>query len=175
MVNKRAVIVLLIGLLLPLACGVVSQQYQLNNEVRLAIYEYERKAHGPVDDLIIHFNRDEPRIHFEGQNQNGGRTVWLPSLDAEGYFDVQPPERTYLYIREIEYNEDRSAAAVKVYQGDGKGYQGWQLTLVKDKDNRWEVKDEIEITGNKTTTLFMGRPAINTKIATRKTHTPGRG
>lgn len=146
--GEMVMIILLIGFLLPaLACGIINQQYQLNNEVRLAIYEYERKTHGPVDDLVIHSNRDEPHILFEGQNQNGGRTVWLPSLDAEGYFASQAPERTYLYIREIEYNEDQSAATVKVYQGDGQGYQGWQLILRRDKDNGWEVKEEIEIKG----------------------------
>jgi hypothetical protein len=138
----------LIVLLLPaLACGVINPQYQLNNEVRLAIYEHERKMRGPVDDLIVHVNRDEPRILFAGQSQNRGRTVWLPSLDAEDYFALQPPERTYLYIREVEYNEDQNGATVKIYRGDGKGYQGWQLTLERDEENLWEVRDEVEIKG----------------------------
>ena len=132
-------------LMLALACGVINPHYQFNNEVRLAIYEYERKIRGPVDDLVIHFNRDEPRIRFEGQNQNGGRTVWLPSAGAEEYFVIRPPERTYLYIQEIEYNEDRSAATVKVYRGDSAGYQGWQLTLTRGQDNRWSVMDEVEL------------------------------
>jgi hypothetical protein len=137
---------LVIGLLLlALACGIINPQYQFNNEVRLAIYEYERKTRGPVDDLVIHFNRDELRIPFKGQNQNGGRTVWLPSAGAEEYFAIRPPERTYLYIQEIEYNEDWSTTIVKVYRGDGAGYQGWQLTLTRGQDNRWSVMDEVEL------------------------------
>jgi hypothetical protein len=138
--------ILLIVLLVPaLACGIINAQYQLNNEIRLAIYEYERKTRGPVDDLVIHVNRDEPRILFEGQSQNGGRTVWLPTLDAEDYFSLQPPERTYLYIWEIEYNKDQNGATVKIYRGDGKDYRGWQLTLGRGENNRWEIKEESEI------------------------------
>ncbi len=134
-------------LLLALACGVINPQYQFNNDVRLAIYEYEWKTRGPAADLVIHSNRDEPRIPFEGQNRNGGRTVWLPSAGAEEYFAIRPAERTYLYIQEIEYNEDRSTATVKVYRGDGAGYQGWQLTLTRDQNNRWSVMDEVELSG----------------------------
>jgi hypothetical protein len=137
---------LLIVLTLPaLACGFSNPQYQINNEVRLAVYEYERETRGPVDDLVIHFRRDEPRIRFEGQNENGGRTIWLYPAGATEFFALRPSEKTYLYIQAIEYNDDRDVATVKVFRGDGTGYEGWQLTLQRDEDYDWVVTDENEI------------------------------
>ena len=139
----------LVGILLllalpALACGIINPRYQLNNEVRLAVYEYEREMRGPVDDLVIDFQRDEPRIKFERQNENGGRTVWLYQLGAKEFFALRPPEKTYLYIQKIEYNNDRSAT-VNVFRGDGRGYEGRQLILARDENDHWSVVNEVEI------------------------------
>jgi hypothetical protein len=144
----RIVGILLLLILPALACGIINPRYQLNNEVRLAVYEYEREARGPVDDLVIDFQRDEPRIKFEGQSENGGRTVWLYRLGAKEFFALRPPEDTYLYIQKIEYNKDRSVATVKVFRGDGQGYEGRLLTLLRDKDHHWSVINEVEIETN---------------------------
>jgi hypothetical protein len=95
--------------------------------------------------LVIHFERDEPRVKFEGKNKNGGRTVWLYQLGAKEYFALRPPERRYLYIQKIEYNDDRSTATVKVFRGDGSGYQGRQLILIRDNNNEWTITDDIGI------------------------------
>jgi hypothetical protein len=140
----RLVGILLLLALPALACGITNPWHQLNNEVRLAVYEYEREMRGPVDDLVIDFQRDEPRIKFEGQSENGGRTIWLYRLGAKEFFALRPPEDTYLYIQKIEYNNDRSAATVEVFRGDGQGYEGRQLTLARDENDHWSVINEIE-------------------------------
>ena len=140
-----------IVLLLPgVACGVINPEYQLNNEVRQAVYAYERETHGPVKDLVIHFRRDEPRVRFVGQDQNGGHSVWLYPAGAEEYFSTRPQTATYLYIQEIQYNQDHRSATVKVYRGDGLGYQGWQLTVTREADGPWVVTDEVELKGDPT-------------------------
>ncbi|RPJ55805.1 MAG: hypothetical protein EHM12_11540 [Dehalococcoidia bacterium] len=144
----RVVGILIILTLPALACGLTPPQYQMNNEVRLAVYEYERKVRGPTDDLVIDFQRDEPRLKFEGQNENGGRTVWLYRLGFKEFFDPNrypPPEINYLYIQSIEYSANYQAAAVKVFRGDGQGFNGWQLTLHQDNDHHWAVTGEVEI------------------------------
>lgn len=136
----------LIGLLLAaLACGVVNPEHQFNNEIRLAVFKYEQERRSLAKDLVIHFQRDEPRMRFEGQNKNGGHTVWLYPAGATEYFATRPQEATYLYIQEITYNGDRSVATANVYRGDGSGYQGWQLTIIRDAINGWLVTDEVAI------------------------------
>lgn len=143
--TRRSFILSFIVLLLPaLACGTVNPEFQLNNEVRQAVYAYEREAYGPVKDLVIYFRRDEPRVLFVGQSQNGGHSVWLYPAAAEEYFSTRPQTTTYLYIQEIQYNEDRRSVTVKVYRGDGSGYRGWQLTLTRE-GKIWKVTNEMEI------------------------------
>jgi hypothetical protein len=147
----RPFILIFIILLLPsVACETVNQEYQLNNEVRQAVYSYERETRGPVKDLVIHFRRDEPRVRFEGQNQNGGHSVWLYPAGAEEYFNTRPQTASYLYIQEIQYNKALSTASVKVYRGDGSRYRGWQLAVTRESEGHWAVTDEVEIEGAST-------------------------
>jgi hypothetical protein len=140
-------IVLLILILPILACGFIGGAYQTNNQVRLAVYQYEISTRSRPDDLVLDFQRDEPRIKFEGQNENGGRTVWLYRLGAKEFFKLRPPDKTYMYIQQIEYGQDGSTATVTVYRGDGNGYQGRTLTLTQDNGN-WSVSGDEEITDN---------------------------
>ena len=144
MTTRNVVLAFFILLLPIIACGTVNPEYQLNNEVREAVYEYERGTRGVVNDLVIHFRRDEPRVRFAGQDQNGGHTVWLYPAGAEEYFATRPQQATYLYIQEIQFNEEQNIAAVKVFRGDGSGYQGWQLTVSRGASGHWEVTEEVE-------------------------------
>ncbi|MCK6624204.1 MAG: hypothetical protein L6R45_03390 [Anaerolineae bacterium] len=116
-----------------------------NNEVRQAVFAYERAKRGPVKDLVIHFRRDEPRIRFDGQNQNGGHTVWLYPAGGQEYFATRPQTANYLYIQEIQFSEDQQIATVNVYRGDGSGYQGRQLTVTRQGTDQWMVTDEVEL------------------------------
>ena len=136
---------LLAGLLLPsLACGLFSPQYYLNNDVRLAVYNYEEAQRGPVDDLVLAFNRSEPRIKFEGQQKNGGRTVWLYDQAAREYFALHRPETTFMYLQKIEYFDNYRRAIVTVYRGDSQGYVGRELTLAKGASSgQWLVTNEV--------------------------------
>ena len=135
-------------LLLVSACSLISSDYDQNNAVRLAVYQYERQIRGKVDDLVIHSLRTEPRVKFEGQAENGGRTVWLFDLAAREYFDLLPAGRTYMYIQTISYNSDRTKASVDVYRGDTTGYQGQTLTLERQATNGWQVVEDSVIADN---------------------------
>jgi hypothetical protein len=145
----RHFFLIFIVLLLPgVACGKANPEYQLNNEIRQAVYAYERETRGSVKDLVIHFRRDEPRVRFVGQNQNGGHSVWLYPAGAEEYFNSRPQTATYLYIQEIQFSPDHRRATVKVYRGDGSGYRGWQLTVTGEAKGHWAVTEEVEIEGS---------------------------
>ena len=137
-------VLLLLALVLPaIACGLFNPLYYRNDEVRLAVYDYERAQRGPVDELVLAFNRDEPRVKFEGQNENGGRTVWLQDLAAREFFDLRQPDKTFLYIQKIDYLDDYHQAVVTVYRGDGRSYEGRELTLIADDEGQWTVTGEV--------------------------------
>lgn len=129
------------------ACGPVNPLYQGNNEVRQAVFAYEQAKRGPVKDLVIHFRRDEPRVRFDGQNQNSGHTVWLYPAGGQEYFATRPQTASYLYIQKIEFSEDQQIATVNIYRGDGSSYQGWQLTVIRQASAQWMVTDEVELEG----------------------------
>ncbi len=138
--------VLVVLLIVPLlACGLAEPGYYRNNTVRQAAFAYERAARGPVDELIIQANRDEPRVKFEQQHQDGGRTVWLFGLAIAEYFELLPPEKTYLFIRPIDYNDSYQAAEVTVYRGDGEGYTTYRLSLARQEGGRWVVTGETQL------------------------------
>jgi len=145
--TKRTIVAALLLALLPTlaACGWLSPESAHNNPVRLAVYRYERAARGKTDDLAISFNRTELRVKFEGQNENGGRTVWLFDLAAKEYFSLLPPGRTFLYIQPVQYNADYTAATVRVYRGDKSGYQGRELELKVNNNGEWAVTGDREL------------------------------
>jgi hypothetical protein len=142
---QRDLIFLALLLVSMSGCSVLWPDYALNNQIRLAVYQHERAARGKADDLVIHFNRTEPRVKFEGQNENGGRTVWLFDLAAKEYFDLLPAGRTFLYVHAPQYNTERTQAAVEVYRGDSGGYQGRSLTLTRSADDTWQVINDAAI------------------------------
>jgi hypothetical protein len=135
---------LLLALVLPaIACGLFNPLYYRNNEVRLAVYDYEREQRGPVDELVLAFNRNEPRVRFEGQHENGGRTVWLQDLAAREFFDLRQPDNSFLYIQKIDYFDDYRQAVVTVYRGDGLSYEGRELTLISNDKGEWTITGEV--------------------------------
>lgn len=144
--SKTCLILVLSILLWPaVACGLINPQYRLKNDVRLAVYAYERQIRGPVDELVIYFKRDEPRIKFEGQYETGGRTIWLYDLGVTDYFAVRSPQDTYLFIQTVDFGDDHQTATATVYRGDGKGYAGRKLTLSREPDESWTVIAEVII------------------------------
>lgn len=125
-----------------LACG--GQRTSWNNQIRRAVFEYAYPRYGPVDDLILAFERSEPRIKFERQHQAGGRTIWLDRFGAREFFALRPAEATFLYIRNIRYNDDYTTATVELYYGQGNGTEreGWLFTLRPDENGQWQVVSE---------------------------------
>ena len=146
--KSRLVLILAILLLPTIACGLSNPQYRLNNEVRQAVYEYERQVRGPVNDLVINFQREEPRTQFPGQNENGGRTIWLYNLGAGEYFAQRDPQTSYLYLQTINFGQDDATATVILYRGDGRGYTGRRLTLRQDQAGAWAVTADAPIPDN---------------------------
>jgi len=140
--RSRLVLLLTMLALILIACGLFNPQYYRNNEVRLAVYEYERQLRGPVDELIVASERNEPRVKFEGQNENGGRTVWLYDLAAREYFALRPQDVTFLFIQNIEFVDNYQQAVVTVYRGQGSDYMERELTLNRQADDLWVVSDE---------------------------------
>lgn len=142
-------VLLLLALALPaLACGLFNPLYYRNNEIRLAVYDYELAQRGPVDDLVLAFTRDEPRVKFEGQGEDGGRTVWLQDLAAREFFDLRQPDDTFLYIEDIDYRDNYRQAVVTVYRGDGRSYEGRELTLALNDEGQWAVTGEVLLAGS---------------------------
>lgn len=144
--HRTIILLLLAGLLLPaLACGWLSPEYQVNNQVRLAAYRYERDTRGKTDDLVIHFNRTESRIRFAGQSENGGRTVWLFDLAVREYFDMLPAGRTFLYLQRPQFNSNYTKATLEEYRGSKNGYVSRELTLRRGENGDWTVANDLEL------------------------------
>jgi hypothetical protein len=141
--SRRVRLAALLALLaLPLlACGLTNPLFARRNAVRLAVYEYERAARGPMDELLIFFRRDEPRVRFAGQYEQGGRSVWLDPYGQREYFAKLAPQSTYLYIQKIEFSDDNTQATAEIYRGANNQYQGRQLTLTAN-DIGWQVTAE---------------------------------
>ena len=105
-----------IALLLPLsACAGWSTSE--NDAVRRAVIQHKLDEPGiVVDDLVI---RLSPR-EFRGELGDSSRLVWLVSnaFDRqyrEGeYFRLRDPERSYLFIQDVRYDNSRNAATVRV-------------------------------------------------------------
>ncbi|GAB4422992.1 MAG: hypothetical protein Kow0031_01280 [Anaerolineae bacterium] len=136
---------LIVMVVLLAGCGPFNPGYRQNNPVRLAVFQYEVEQRGYPDDLLLHFYRTEPRVKFQGQAENGGRTIWLFDLAAREYFDLLPPGRSYMYVQEIQFNPERTQATVEVYRGDTSGYQGHTLSLSRNADDTWQVTDDVAI------------------------------
>lgn len=141
----RLALIGLLAMLFAPACGPFNPVYHLNNEIRLAVYQYERDQRGPVDELVIDAQRGEPRVKFEGQNQNGGRTIWLPKLGAREYFELRPQDATFLYIQEITYGDNEDVATVKLYRGDSTDYHERELRLRKVDGEGWIVTEDVAL------------------------------
>ncbi len=142
-------ILFLIMLLLPiLACSLAAPQNEVNNQVRQAVYQYERGTRGYAQVLVVRFERSEPRIRFSGQyEENNGRTFWVENFGEWEYFRTRPPTETYLYIGEINYSSPITAV-VYVYRGGGEAEQvnqEWELTLTKPITDTWQVTQEVKI------------------------------
>jgi hypothetical protein len=125
------------------ACAVWGESE--SDAIRRAVITHELDDRGlPVDDLIIRLSPGEFRADFG----HGSRVVWLVSPEyqrqyIEGeYFRVHDPERSYLFVQDIAYNDfhDQATVGFVLYLGSGQP-AAREITLHKKADS-WEVISE---------------------------------
>lgn len=139
----RTVLSIFLVLVVVSACAVWGESE--SDAIRRAVMTHELDERGlQVDDLIIRLSPGEFRADFG----HGSRVVWLVSPEyqrqyIEGeYFRVHDPERSYLFVQNIAYNDshDQVIVGVVLYLGSGQ-LTATEITLHKKADS-WEVISE---------------------------------
>jgi len=125
------------------ACAVWGESE--SDVIRRAVIAHELDERGlRVDDLIIRLSPGEFRADFG----YGSRIVWLVSpgyqrqyIEGE-YFKIHDPERSYLFVQDIAYDNSHNQATVGVvlYLGNGQ-LAAKEITLHK-KSGFWEAISE---------------------------------
>jgi hypothetical protein len=112
--------ILATAILLPQLSACATWWDSESDSVRRAVIEHEFDEPGTqVDDLVIRLSPQEFRADFG----HGSRMVWLVSNPIERlyrereYFRLRDPQRSYLFIQDVRYDESHSAARVKVVVG----------------------------------------------------------
>ncbi|GAB4533565.1 MAG: hypothetical protein Kow0063_15680 [Anaerolineae bacterium] len=132
--------VLLVALTLvlaTLACGVGGPVTRRNNEIRRAALGYELATRGQVDEVLVAFGLTEVRdnLGFEG-----GNTVWLNQFAEREYFRTRDPERTYVFLHGLDYQD--GTATILVERGAPDGIETYRLTLQREGEGWVVVSDE---------------------------------
>ncbi len=140
------------GLILVIAATIMSglvgcaSWWKSENElIRRAVIEHELDQSGlHVDDVIVRLSPGEFRADFG----HGSRMVWLVSNPLqrryrEGeYFRLRDPERSYLFLQEIRYEESRARAKVTtVLDAASTGAVTKEVSLSRTATG-WEVTSE---------------------------------
>ncbi len=121
-----------------LACGTGGPVAWRNNAIRSAALAYELSTRGPVDEVLVAYGLTEVRANLGFE---GGNTVWLNRFAVDEYFRTRDADQTYLYLRDVEY-EDGTASLI-VDRGGPDGVESHQLSLRRD-DGDWKVvSDEL--------------------------------
>ena len=119
-----------------------------SDAIRYAIVRHELDRGGlQVDDLIIRLSPGEFRADFG----HGSRIVWLVStayqrdyIEGE-YFRMHDPERSYLFVQGISYNDAHNQAVVTVVLYLGSGQPTAKDVTLHNTDGVWEVISEREL------------------------------
>jgi hypothetical protein len=113
--------------------------------VRRAVISHELDEQGiTVDDVIVRLSPGEFRADFG----HGSRMVWLVSNALERpyregeYFRLRDPERSYLFIQEVHYDDQRGQAVVRALLYNGSGEPATKDLTLRKKDTTWEVASE---------------------------------
>jgi len=126
-------LILLILLLATLACGVGGPLTRRNNEVRRAALAYELSTRGGVDEVLVAFGLTEARDNLGFEE---GNTVWLNWVAEREYFRTRDPDRTYLFLHDLDYQD--GTASILVDRGDVGGVTTRVFSLRREGD-AWEV------------------------------------
>lgn len=137
MKRNPTILVLVILLLATLACGVGGPVTRRNNHVRRAALAYELSTRGSVDEVLVAFGLTEVRDNLDFE---GGNTVWLNQFAEREYFRTRHPDRTYLFLHDLDYQA--GAATILVERGAPDGVETHRLTLGQEDETWAVVSDE---------------------------------
>jgi hypothetical protein len=141
----RAILILATLFLLPQLSACASWWNSESDSVRRTVIAHELDESGTqVDDLVIRLSPQEFRADFG----HGSRMVWLVSnpierLYREGeYFRLRDPERSYLFIQDVRYDESHSEAAVTIVLGLVDQNPTTKDVTLRQKAGEWAVVSE---------------------------------
>jgi hypothetical protein len=141
----REILLLVSLLLLPQLAGCAAWWDSESDAVRRAVIAHELDESGMrVDDLVIRLAPQEFRADFG----HDSRMVWLVSRPIERsyregeYFRLRDPERSYLFVEDVHYDESRSTAKVRVVLGLVGQDPSTKDITVRRTDSGWEVVSE---------------------------------
>lgn len=118
--------------------------------IRRAVVAHEIDAQGrELDDVIVRLSPGE----FRADLGHGSKMVWLVStaLDRQHredeYFRVRDPERSYLFVQDVnvDSSQERASVGIVVWPGSGKPISK-ELSLRKENQS-WQVSSEKVLTG----------------------------
>lgn len=116
-----------------------------SDAVRRAVIAYELDEQGvQVDELIIRLSPGEFRADFG----HGSRNVWVVSpayqrqYREEEYFGVRDPERSYLFVQDVTYDNSDQRARVEVALYLESGERTIKEITLDKKGDSWEISRE---------------------------------
>ncbi|HUS70792.1 MAG TPA: hypothetical protein VM075_08475 [Anaerolineae bacterium] len=144
----REIFILATLVLLPQLTACASWWGSESDSVRRAVIAHELDDSGmQVDDLVIRLSPREFRADFG----HDSRIVWLVSNTIERpyrereYFRLRDPERSYLFIQDVRYDESHSAATVTVVIGLVEQNPTTKDIALRKKASEWEVVSETRV------------------------------
>jgi hypothetical protein len=146
--TPREILILVSLLLLPQLSACAGWWDSESDAVRRAVIAHELDESGMrVDDLVIRLAPQEFRADFG----HDSRMVWLVSKPIERpyregeYFRLRDPERSYLFVQDVRYDESGSAAKVTVLLGLVDQNPITKDITVRKIDSQWEVVSETVV------------------------------
>jgi len=144
----REILILATLILLPQLSACASWWDSESDSVRRAVIAHEFDESGmQVDDLVIRLSPREFRADFG----HDSRMVWLisnaferPYREGE-YFRLRDPERSYVFIQDVRYDESRSAATVTVVLGLVDQNPTTKDITLRKRASEWEVVSETTV------------------------------
>jgi hypothetical protein len=144
----REILILATLVLLPQLSACASWWDSESDSVRRALIAHELDESGmQVDDVVIRLSPREFRADFG----HDSRMLWLVSNPIERpyrereYFRLRDPERSYLFIQDVRYDESRSTATVTVVHGLVDQNPTTKDITLRKTASEWDVVSETVV------------------------------
>jgi len=141
----RTGVVLAIFILVVVVSACAGWAESESDAVGRAVIAHELDERGvQVDELIIRLSPGDFRADFGYE----GRIVWLVSPAyqrqyREGeYFRVRDPERSYLFVQDIRYDDPHNQATVRVVLYLRTGQLSTREVTLHKKGGSWEIRSD---------------------------------